>query len=68
MNGEKGGAVTPIGDPPNIIVASNPVVVASVRRFQINFLLELFHQPTIFDRALISSHSPRTWWPESFWL
>lgn len=28
---KKGGALTPIGDPPNIIVASNPVVVASVR-------------------------------------
>jgi len=25
-----GGAVTPVGDPPNVIIASNPDVVAAV--------------------------------------
>lgn len=25
-----GGAITPIGDPPNVIIASNPSVIAAV--------------------------------------
>lgn len=34
-----GGAVTPIGDPPNVIISSNPSVRKSVRVTTISFLL-----------------------------
>lgn len=45
----KGGAITPIGDPPNIIVASNPTIVANVRAGQIinNCFFHLFDTSNI---------------------
>lgn len=69
---EKGGAVTPIGDPPNIIVASNPTVIANVRIFQMCFILfaniQLEFCKFDLDRVLISLHSLLTWRLELFWL
>lgn len=28
-----GGTATPVGDPPNIIITSNPTIIGSVRKF-----------------------------------
>lgn len=36
-----GGAVTPVGDPPNVIVASNSYVAKSVSSKQINLQLNV---------------------------
>lgn len=33
-----GGAITPIGDPPNVIIANNPAIIKSVNRFIIIFV------------------------------
>lgn len=59
-----GGAMTPIGDPPNVIIASNHDVIAAVCIFSPNTLINFFigYNQTLLSliRVLILEYSQLT--------